>query len=385
MKFSSVVFSFLIIIHISCSKDKSDGNIEPYDSNKYVCNYSYSSLSFNSPSRTIYPKNGLAEAIIKAKAGDIIELEAGDYGYDDLSINALTDIKKESYILIKAKSGANVRFTAYYYNLRMNRCSYMIFDGITFTGGGIGINLQNCDHIILINCNVTNQEQEGIKICGNSKYIDIVNCKIWNTGTVSPKWGEGIYVGTPGKFDSNGDGIADKFDYTSRVWIENCEMFSCGKGEAINFKGDVMESTIRGCSIYNVSPGTFDQANDGAISLEAIVDISNVKRRNNYVELCAIENVSGGYTGTTNEGYVEDYNCGIAIFGSGNTIQNNRIKKCANIGIYGNNYGTKSTLVNYVYNNTITDCKTDISIDNGIKISETDNPNPFTGQMKSVD
>jgi hypothetical protein len=299
-------------------------------------------------------------------------------GKDDLR-----GVKFDKYLLVRKKKGSgSVVLNAYYYNLKMEDCSRIIFDGITFTGGGIGVYLQHCDHMIFINCEITNQKLGGFQIQKDSSYIDIVNCKIWNTGLTEPKWGEGIYVGTPGLYDSDKDGIKDKYDHTKRIWIENCEIYSCGNGEAINLKGDVEESTIRGCYIHDLSPGTADQANDGGVSLESPMDISKMNRRNNFVENCTIFNIKEGFDGTTNEGYKVDYNNGLAIYGSGNTFQNNKISGCSNFGIFGNGYKNQSSLMNYLFGNEISNCGIKEKIDDDIAISRTSNPNPFKNQLE---
>jgi hypothetical protein len=373
--FMKILFSIpFILSFVSCSKEKSDDNITD---NLNDSTYSYSHLTFNSDTTTLTPGDNLGEAIENANSGDVIELEAGTYQYVELR-----NVHKNKYTLIRNKGNGIVKLTDIYYHLDMRKCSYLIFDGITFDGGGMGVYILNCDHIIIMNCEMKNMMQEGIQVQQDSKFVDIVNCKIHNTGLTNAKWGEGIYVGTAGQYDSDGDGNKNKYDYTSRVWIENCEIYSTGHGDGINFKGDVMESTIRGCHLYDIAPGTYEQANEGAINLEALIDQSNIVRRNNFVENNTIENVSGGFVGNAAGGYNNaNFNNGIAMFGAGNTIQNNTIKNCSNLGIHGNSYENQSTLVNYVYNNIITGCSSEMDIDSEINVSETSNPNPFNSQM----
>ena len=369
-------FCFIIIlVFTSCKKDKSD-DLTP---NSYVCNYSYSNLTFNSQITTLSPGGNLQTAIENAPSGNIIELEPGTYQYVELR-----NVHKTKYTLIRNKGNGVVKLTDIYYHLDMRKCSYLIFDGITFDGGGRGVYMLNCDHIILINCEMMNMQQEGIQVQQDSKFVDIVKCKIHDTGKTNAKYGEGIYVGTAGQYDSNGDGTKDKYDHTSRVWIEYCEIFNTGHGDGINFKGDVSESTIIGCHIHDIAPGTYDQANEGAINLEAVIDKSSISRRNNFVEYCIIENISGGFVGNAAGGYNNaNFNNGVALFGAGNTIQNNLINNCSNFGIHGNSFENQASLVNYVSNNTYTGCSKDVDIDAEINISNAAFANPFKNQLES--
>jgi hypothetical protein len=74
MKTINFLTSYIIffLVFTSCKKDKSDNNLTP---NNYVCDYSYSNLTFNPTITTLTSGESLEDAIVNAESGDIIELE----------------------------------------------------------------------------------------------------------------------------------------------------------------------------------------------------------------------------------------------------------------------------------------------------------------------
>ena len=59
-----------------------------------------------------------------------------------------------------------------------------------------GIVLDKPSHSVISGCEVFNIGSEGIHLRDDSSYCLIENCKIHDTGTVTPKYGEGIYIGS---------------------------------------------------------------------------------------------------------------------------------------------------------------------------------------------
>jgi parallel beta-helix repeat protein len=189
--------------------------------------------------------------------------------------------------------------------LELNNCSYIVFEGITFTNAMWGIYVKSSEHIIIKGNEIYNTGQEGCHIGGSSKYVDVIGNKI-----------------------------------------------------------------------HDIHPGTAEQYNQAAITVEGSENsIKNNYRlsenRDIWVENNTIENVSGGYS---------DWNNGIMFFGTGVYILNNTVKNCANIGIYGNNWKNLG-LQNFVYGNTISNCGTNMVIYSDVKVSES-NPgkNPHSPQ-----
>jgi hypothetical protein len=151
--------------------------------------------------------------------------------------------------------------------------------------------------------------------------------------------------------------------YGWRTWI----YFSCGYGEAINLKGEVSHTTIRGNRIYDIQPGIDGQYNEGAISLEG-----NHRSRQ--------PDQPKGKLG----GRQSHLQCGgggwphgITFFGNGNVIRNNTIEYVTGTGIRGNTWQDQG-LLTYVYNNNVSNCGTNINIPSSMTVSFDDpgeNPN----------
>jgi hypothetical protein len=238
------LLALVVSLNVTCKKEQTNDDSKNTPINDSTSIISYEHITFNPLVKTLSPGDDLKAAIETAASGDIIELKPGTYKYVELR-----NVHKTKYTLIRKKGEGTVNLTIIYYHLDIRKCSYLIFDGITFDGGGMGVYILNSDHIVIMNCEMKNMQQEGIQVQQNSKFVDIINCKIHHTGRTNAKWGEGIYIGTAGQYDSDGDGTKDKYDHTSRVWIENCEIYETGHGDGINFKGDVSESTIRNCHI----------------------------------------------------------------------------------------------------------------------------------------
>ncbi|MBN2281085.1 MAG: discoidin domain-containing protein [Candidatus Marinimicrobia bacterium] len=71
-----------------------------------------------------------------------------------------------------------------------------VIDGLEIKIGSKGIMLDNANHTIIKNCSVHQIGQEGIHIRDGSQYCLIDQCHIYDTGLVTPGFGEGIYVGS---------------------------------------------------------------------------------------------------------------------------------------------------------------------------------------------
>jgi hypothetical protein len=309
----------------------------------------------------VNPGDDLDAEIESAQGGDIIRISPGTYGPINLS-----NIRHSSsdYVLIEnAGTGAVIVRNESISGgsaLEMNNCSYFVFSNIRFEGGMWGMFIYQSDHLIFSSCEITATGQEGIHIFDGSSYVDILGCRIWDTGHFNSQWGECIYLGSA----SNKSWWPD---YTHHIWIENSEMYECGNSEGVNMKGEVDASTVRNCRIHDLAPGTASQYNEGAVSLETTT-APDITRRDNFVENCEIYNIQSGR-----------FPRGIAFFGIGNTIRNNTIRDCASIGLYGNSYENRG-FTTYLYNNTISGCNPDVQIAGELNVSESDRANPYSPQ-----
>ena len=299
--------------------------------------------------------------IHQAEGGDIILVEKGVYGPVTLSGRKFSE---KQPLVVKAEGADPVIISGSSISkgsaLDVNDCSYIVFEGLTFTNAMWGIYVKKSSNIILRKNEIHNTGQEGCHIGQSSKYVDVIGNKIHHTGKFRSKWAEGVYVGSGSYGASN---FPDNCEY---IWIEGNHIFETGNAEAINVKSECFHITIRGNTIHDIRPGTSEQYNQAAITVEggdnSIKNNFRInEKRDVWIENNTIENVSGGYS---------DWNNGIMFFGTGVYILNNTIKNCTNRGIYGNNWRNMG-LENFVYGNIISGCGESSVIHPELKVSET--------------
>jgi hypothetical protein len=230
-------------------------------------------------------------------------------------------------------------------------------------GGGIGVYVDHSDHVVVTALEVTGCDQEGIQIRNDSSYVDVVGSHIHDTGVTEPKWGECIYVGT---------GSNDDFpDHTEYVWLENNDIHSCGAGEGINIKPEVFHTTARGNTIYDIAPGTADQYNQSAFTIEGESrDYLLTTPREVWMENNEIYDVTLGRWG----------HC-VMAGGTGVYVVNNTIHHCEERGIYGNGFGDLGLFL-VLFNNDVTNTTAEaVYVADSIALDETDpGPNPHQPQ-----
>ena len=322
---------------------------------------------------TIIVNNGdnLDKILNAAKGGDTILVKGGRYEQVYLSGKKFT---KQKPLIVRGDNSGTVTVSGNIVSkgsaLEIKNCSYIIIEGITLTNAMWGIYVKNSEHILLKNNRIFKTGQEGCHVGRSSKYIDIIGNEIHNTGLFNSKWAEGIYIGSGSYSGSNFP------DNCENIWIENNHIYETGNAEGINVKGECFHVTVRNNKIHDIHPGTKEQYNQAAITVEGSENSIKNKfriseKRDVWVENNTISNVSGGYA---------DWNNGIMFFGTGVYILNNTVTNCINKGIYGNNWKDLG-LQNYVYGNTITNCAENMVLHPELKISES-NPgkNPHSPQ-----
>ena len=325
------------------------------------------------PAAEIVVKTGddLNTILNNAKEGDTLIINEGEFSAVHLVDKSFSAQKP---LVVKAKIPGTViikgNTVSKGSSLEMNKCSYIIIEGLTFTNSMWGIYVKNSDHILLRKNEIYSTGQEGCHIGRSSKYVDVIENIIHNTGLFNSKWAEGIYVGS-GSYGRNS--FPDNCEY---IWVEGNHIYETGRAEGINVKGECFHVTVRNNNIHDIHPGTSEQYNQAAITVEAFDNsIKNnyrtTERRDVWIENNTIRNVSGGYS---------DWNNGIMFFGSGVYILNNTISHCTNIGIYGNNWKNPG-LENYVFGNKVNDCGTMMELHSELKVIQV-NPggNPHSPQ-----
>lgn len=311
--------------------------------------------------KTVNPGDDLNAILKSAQGGDTVLIKPGVYASVSLSDKKFP----ESQPLVVRSVGTEPVFIkgttiSKGSALEVNNCSYIVFEGLTYTNARWGIYIKNSAHIVIRNNEILETGQEGCHIGRSSRHIDIIENEIHHTGRFNSKWGEGIYVGS-GSY--SGINFPDNCEY---IWIEGNHIYETGHGEAINIKSECFHVTVRNNRIHDIHPGTSEQYNQAAITVEG--GDNSLKhnyrlneKRDVWIENNTIQNVSGGYS---------DWNNGIMFFGTGVYILNNTINNCTDRGIYGNNWRSLG-LENYVYGNKISNCGTAEIIHPELKIRKT--------------
>ena len=308
----------------------------------------------------VYPGQNLNVIINKATGGDTVLIKKGTY-YKVILANKKFSEQKPLFIMSDYSGTATVTGDTVSKGsaLEVYNCSYLVIERLTFTNARWGIYVKNSEHIILKNNEIFGSGQEGCHVGRSSRHVDILGNKIHNTGLLNSKWAEGIYVGS-GSY--GGNSFPDNCEY---IWIEGNHIYETGNAEGINIKGECFHVTARNNRIHDIHPGTSEQYNQAAITVEGGENsLKNnyrlSEKRDVWIENNIINNVSDGYL---------DWNNGIMFFGTGVYILNNTINHCVNKGIYGNNWKDLGML-NVVYRNTISGCGESIILHPSLKVSE---------------
>ena len=231
--------------------------------------------------KTIYvgTTEELREALKNAEAGDTILLSGGEYEWEQKGTagslfmssaegteNAPITIKsadKSDPAVIKGKEfsdGIAFYITGDYWDI----------EDIIFCDARKGIILDNSNHTIIKNVTVYNTGEEGIHIRDGSSECRVIGANVHDCGLLTPKYGEGIYIGsaksTSGYSHDCNDNIlqnciigpntaaecVDIKEYTKGNIIENCTMYGGGMTATDSFidvKGN--ETIVRGNIFYD--------------------------------------------------------------------------------------------------------------------------------------
>ena len=203
--------------------------------------------------RTINVVNGddLQAKIDAAVGGDVLLLDSGTYGGFRIDQRRFT--AESPWSSRRARARPLLLGRNYEGNLaRISDSSYVVLDGLTMENSNHPIYCKSVDHLILVNLEVHNTGQEIIHIRGTSRYVDIRNCKLYDSGHHRPQWSEGIYIGT-------GQPPHECSEY---VWIEGNDIHHTANSEGINIKTSCYHITIRGNKVHDMEPGTATQHNE---------------------------------------------------------------------------------------------------------------------------
>ncbi|MFA5263534.1 MAG: right-handed parallel beta-helix repeat-containing protein [Opitutaceae bacterium] len=293
-----------------------------------------------------------------ATGGDVLLLGTGTYSGIQIDHRHFTEAKP---LIIKAApgakpiiSGSDNRYGGYL--AKISDSSYIVFDGLTMEYSNQPVYCTTIDHFIFVNLEIHNTGQEMIGLHGNARYIDIINCKLYDSGHNQPQWAEGIYVGRGSPPNAN----------VENVWIEGNEIFNTGNAEGINVKAQCFHITIRGNKVHDIPPGTATQHNEAAISCEA-ADLSFKPGVDPdiWIENNEVYNIRFGRWAN-----------GIKASTAGGKIINNKIHDCEQYGIEFNAHmNGPGVFTTWLHGNMIANCKAG-AIDTTILPTKNEDPGP---------
>ena len=147
----------------------------------------------------------LKTALANAKAGDEIVLAEGEYIYSGSTPKGRTftgeaDGTEAAPIILRSENPENPSIISgttleHHYAITILGDWWELRD-LKVTNASKGIIVDNSNHTKIINCEVYNTGTEGIHLRDNSSYCLVDSCNIHDIGVLTPKYGEGIYVGS---------------------------------------------------------------------------------------------------------------------------------------------------------------------------------------------
>ena len=192
----------------------------------------------------------LKAALANAKSGDEIVLAEGEYVYSGSTPKGRTftgevDGKEEAPIILRSENPDNPSIisgttTEHHYGLTILGDWWELRD-LKVTNASKGIIIDNSNYTKVINCEVYNIGTEGIHLRDNSSYCLVESCNIHDTGVVTPKYGEGVYVGSSKSTTEYGY----KCDYNT---IRNCKIGPNVGAEHVDVKEYTTGTLIEYCT-----------------------------------------------------------------------------------------------------------------------------------------
>ncbi len=192
----------------------------------------------------------LFDAMRNASPGDIIRIAPGTYDYTtyqsaqkiDTSADGtaekpitLTAANPENPPVITGKSEEN----GYVLHIKGD---YWIIDGLKITTSQKGIVLDNSNYSIIRNCEISDTGSEAVALRDGSSYCLVQNTYIHDSGTITPGYGEGVYVGSA----KSTTGFDYKCDYNV---IDGCT-FKNVAAEHIDIKEYTTGTEVKNCTFY---------------------------------------------------------------------------------------------------------------------------------------
>lgn len=197
------------------------------------------------PAAEIGPGDDLEAAVAALSPGEELVLRGGTYLFDE-NVTLTANGTAAQPITVRAKAGEIPVITQATGNqnvVEINGSSYVIFDGIEFTGGSHGIRLMNSDYVTIRNCEI--HETGDVAISANSggtyEGLQILNNHIHHTNGT----GEGMYLGC------NNDACRVANSLIEGNYIHHTNRASVAQGDGIELKEGSFGNTIRNNVIHD--------------------------------------------------------------------------------------------------------------------------------------
>lgn len=192
----------------------------------------------------------LFSAMRNAQPGDVIRAASGTYDYTTYQgaqkIDTSAEGTADAPITLTAADPENPPIitgtdTQNGYVIQITG-DYWILENLKITTAQKGIVLDNSNHSIIRNCEIYNVGAEAIAIRDGSSYCTVKDSYIHDTGTITPGYGEGIYIGSA----KSTTGYDYKCDYNI---VDGCT-FKNVAAEHVDVKEYTTGTEIMNCTFY---------------------------------------------------------------------------------------------------------------------------------------
>ncbi|UXP32767.1 Ig-like domain-containing protein [Reichenbachiella agarivorans] len=214
----------------------------------------------------------ILDALAAVSAGDEIVIASGTYT-SSASINAAyyysgANGTASNPITIRGASSSNrphLKGTSISSRtvLRIEG-DYWIVKDLEISTGQKGLVFDNSNYSKAIHCSIHTFGNEAVHVRDGSDYVTIDDCSIYDTGNVSPGFGEGVYIGTDkGSWSSYDPSV----DHTT---VKNCTIGPDIRAEAFDIKEGTSETIVE----YNTVHG---QGISGDNYADSFIDLKGTR------------------------------------------------------------------------------------------------------------
>ncbi|MBQ8515089.1 MAG: right-handed parallel beta-helix repeat-containing protein [Ruminococcus sp.] len=192
----------------------------------------------------------LIAALAEVQAGDEIILREGLYQNDEwlgewAAFYAIADGTPEEHIIIRSEDPENpatISGAAQDNKAALKIIgSYWEIRDLKVCQAQKGIFLQQSEHSVISGCEVYNVGAEAIHIIDNSSYNLVENCYVHDAGTVTPEYGEGIYIGS----SKNTEGYGYECHYNT---VRGCRLGPNIAADHVDIKEYTIGNVVEECT-----------------------------------------------------------------------------------------------------------------------------------------